>query len=86
MTDEITALNAEIKKLRSQLNSHDEILRNEEVGKILPKNKPLILTRYEVSEPDLVEFKKKEAERISDEYQKNRFEIQQQVMQQQAPQ
>ena len=78
LTDEIASLHAEIIKLRSQLDSHDEVLRNKSIASSISRDKPLILPKYKVSDPQLSKLKEKDVERILNEYQKNRFEIQQQ--------
>ncbi len=78
LTDEIASLHAEIRRLKSQLDSHDDVLRNKSIASSISKGKPLILPKYEVSDPQQSKLKEKDVERILNKYQKNRFEIQRQ--------
>jgi predicted RNA-binding protein with PIN domain len=78
LTDEIASLHAEIRRLKSQLDSHDDVLRNKSIASSISKGKPLILPKYEVSAPQQSKLKEKDVERILNKYQKNRFEIQRQ--------
>jgi hypothetical protein len=81
LTDEIASLHAESRMLRSRLDSLDEILRNESIASSIPNDKPLILPKYVVPDPQLSKLKEKDVDRIFEEYQKNRFDIQQQAVQ-----
>ncbi len=76
MTEEIASLYADIRKLRSQLDSHDEVLRNAPIATSIPKDQPLILPKYKI--PDSQLSKEEDVKRIYNEYEKNRFQIQQQ--------
>lgn len=81
MADEIASLHVEIKKLSSQLSSHEEILRTRQTTNNMPKDKPIILPKYEVPEKQLSDFRKKDVERVFKVFEKNRFDIQQQAIQ-----
>lgn len=82
LTEELASLRTETRILRSRLDSYDEILRDESIVSSIPIDKPLILPKYEVSDPQLSKLKEKDVERIFDEFQKNRFDIQQQALKQ----
>lgn len=78
MMEEVAAIHTELRRVRSQLDSHDEILRNRSAANSISSNQPAILPKYQVSEPELKELKEKDLKRIDDVYQKNRIQIQQQ--------
>jgi len=80
MTNEIASLQIENRILRSRLDSLDEVVRDNSIINSIPADKPLILPKYEVSEPELSEMKQDNIQRIFDEYQKNRIDIQQQMI------
>lgn len=71
MTGEITSLHTEVRKLRSQLDSHDEVLRDKATVNSFSKDEPVVLAKYKLSDSQLSKLKKKDAERILNEYRKN---------------
>lgn len=80
MAEEIASLHGKIRKLRSQLDSHDEVLRDKSTVTSFPKDEPLVLAKYKLSDRELSELAKKDAERILKAYQKKKSAIQQQAM------
>ena len=80
MAEEITSLHGKIRKLRSQVDSHDEVLRDKSTVTSFPKDEPLVLAKYKLSDRELSELAKKDAERILKVYQKKKSAIQQQAM------